>query len=273
VEFRGFEMPPHARMSLVQQLLLRSLIARFWTKPYRDRPVRWGTALHDRFLLPHFIAQDFAELLTEMQDAGFALDQDWFAPHFEFRFPAIGQVAYQGVQLELRQAIEPWHVLGEEPGGGGTVRFVDSSIERVQVKVRGMTNPRYVVVCNGRRVPLHPTGSPGEFVAGIRFRAWQPASCLHPTIGVHTPLVFDVIDRWNRRAIGGCTWHVSHPGGRSFERFPVNAYEAESRRMARFLATGHTAGDALPMPPHEHNPDYPLTLDLRRPIELATLNE
>ena len=273
VEFRGFEMPPHARMSLTQQLLLRSLIARFWEKPYEERPVRWGTSLHDRFLLPHFIAQDFAEVLSEMNDAGFAFDQDWFAPHFEFRFPSIGTVAYQGVQLELRQAIEPWHVLGEEPGGGGTVRFVDSSLERVQVKVRGLTNPRYVISCNGRRVPLHPTGTPGEFVAGVRFRAWQPSSCLHPTIGVQTPLTFDLIDRWNRRAIGGCTWHVSHPGGRSFERFPVNAYEAESRRIARFIAAGHTAGDELPLPAPEHNPDYPLTLDLRRPIELATLNE
>ncbi|MFO0901394.1 MAG: transglutaminase family protein [Pirellulales bacterium] len=273
VEFRGFEMPPHARMSLTQQLLIRALIARFWEQPYTQRPVRWGTALHDRFLLPHFIAQDFAEVIGEMNDAGFPFEQDWFAPHFEFRFPLIGQVAYQGVQMELRQAIEPWHVLGEEPGGGGTVRFVDSSLERVQIKVRGLTNPRYVISCNGRRVPLHPTGAPGEFVAGVRFRAWQPASCLHPTIGVHTPLVFDMIDRWNQRAIGGCTWHVAHPGGRSFERFPVNAYEAESRRIARFIAAGHTAGDELPMPPPEHNPDYPLTLDMRRPIELATLNE
>jgi uncharacterized protein (DUF2126 family)/transglutaminase-like putative cysteine protease len=273
VEFRGFEMPPHARMSLTQQLLLRALVARFWDSPYQERPVRWGTSLHDRFLLPHFVSQDFAEVLDELNDRGFGFEQDWFAPHFEFRFPLVGQIEKQGVRMELRQAIEPWNVLGEEPAGGGTARFVDSSVERVQIKVYGLTDPRYVVACNGRRVPLHPTGVPGEFVAGVRFRAWQPASCLHPTIGVHSPLVFDLLDQWNERSIGGCTWHVAHPGGRSFETFPVNAYEAESRRIARFFPSGHTAGTKIPIPTREQNPDYPMTLDLRRPIELATLND
>jgi uncharacterized protein (DUF2126 family) len=228
--------------------------------------------LHDRFLLPHFVAQDFQEVLEDLRGAGFAFEQEWFAPHFEFRFPQIGQVTYRGVQLELRQAIEPWHVLGEEPAGGGTSRSVDSSLDRVQVTVRGMTDPRYVVTCNGRRVPLHPTGVRGEFVAGVRFRAWQPPSCLHPTIGVHTPLVFDLVDDWNHRAIGGCTLHVSHPGGRSFETFPVNAYEAESRRACRFEAMGHTAGQRS-TPPAETNRDYPFTLDLRRPLKAATFDE
>ena len=272
VEFRAFEMPPHARMSLTQQLLLRALVARFWHKPYTEPLVRWGTSLHDRFLLPHFVAQDFAEVLAELRDSGFHFEDDWFAPHFEFRFPRIGQVVHQGVQVELRQAIEPWHVLGEEATGGGTARFVDSSLERVQLKVSGLTDRRFVVACNRRRVPLHPTGTPGEYIAGVRFRAWQPPSCLHPTIGVHTPLVFDVIDSWNKRSIGGCTWHVSHPGGRSFERFPVNAYEAESRRIARFFPIGHTAGPQ-PVPVEEHNCDYPFTLDLRTPIASAMLDD
>lgn len=271
VEFRAFEMPPHARMSLTQQLLLRALIARFWKTPCEQRLVRWGTSLHDRFMLPHFVAQDFQEVIAELVEAGYPLEPDWFAPHFEFRFPMCGQVTQQGVHLELRQAIEPWHVLGEEPGAGGTVRYVDSSVERLQVKVQGLTDSRYIVSANGRRVPLHPTGTRGEFVAGVRYRAWQPPSCLHPTIGVHTPVVIDIIDTWNKRSVGGCTWHVAHPGGRSFDTFPVNSNEAESRRAARFFPTGHTAG-TFAIPPSEHNPDFPLTLDLRRPIELATLD-
>ena len=265
LEFRAFEMPPHARMSLTQQLLMRALIARFWNTPYREPLVHWGTSLHDRWMLPHFVSQDFAEVIGELREAGFHFDQQWFASNFEFRFPLCGSVAYSNVQLELRQAIEPWHVLGEEPGGGGTARYVDSSVERMQVKVRGLTNPRHVVACNGRRVPLHPTGVQGEYVAGVRFRAWQPPNCLHPTIGVHSPLVFDVLDTWNQRSIGGCTWHVAHPGGLNFEAFPINAFAAESRRVARFFPFGHTGGRLL-APPLEKNRAYPFTLDLRRPV-------
>jgi uncharacterized protein (DUF2126 family)/transglutaminase-like putative cysteine protease len=272
VEFRAFEMPPHARMSLTQQLLMRALVARFWNEPYQASLVRWGTSLHDRFMLPHFIAQDFQEVLDELKTAGFPIEQDWFAPHFEFRFPLLGSVTHRGVEIELRHAIEPWNVLGEEPGGGGTARYVDSSVERLQVKLRGMTSSRYRLACNGRQVPLHSTGTPGEFVAGVRYRAWQPPACLHPTIGVHAPLVFDLYDLWNSRAIGGCTWHVSNPGGLSFDRFPINAFEAESRRASRFFGMGHTGGK-LAAPAPEHNRDYPLTLDLRRPVELATMNE
>ena len=263
VEMRGFEMPPHERMSLTQQLLVRALIARFWNKPYRETLVRWGTTLHDRFMLPHFVEQDFNEVLGDLADSGFRFEEAWFAPHVEFRFPLIGEITIAGVQIELRQAIEPWHVLGEEFGGTGAARYVDSSVERVQVKVRGLTDPRFVISCNGRRVPLHPTGTKGEFVAGVRFRAWQPPSCLHPTIGVHSPLVFDLLDRWNKRSLGGCTWHVSHPGGRHYATFPVNAYEAESRRVARFFQLGHTPG-LQSIPEDEKNPDYPFTLDMRR---------
>lgn len=270
VEFRGFEMPPHARMSLTQQLLIRGLVARFWESPYETEMVDWGTGLHDRFLLPHFVWQDFNDVIADLNQCGFDFDVAWFGPHQEFRFPIIGEIAHQGVAVELRKAIEPWYVLGEEPAGGGTSRFVDSSVERMQVKVQGMVQSRHVLTCNGRRVPLHPTGTQGEFVAGIRYRAWQPPRCLHPTIPVQAPLVFDLIDTWNRRSIGGCQYHVGNPSGLNPDIFPVNAFEAESRRAVRFLAMGHTPGSTLPGR-RETNREYPLTLDLR--LQAGTFEE
>ncbi|MFI8745564.1 DUF2126 domain-containing protein [Pseudomonas sp. NPDC077186] len=264
LELRAFEMPPHAQMSLAQQLLLRALIARFWQEPYRPaKLVRWGTELHDRFLLPHFVEQDFADVLQELSAFGYRLHGEWFAPHFEFRFPKAGDFAVKGIELELRQALEPWHVLGEEGASGGTVRYVDSSLERMQVKVAGMAPDRYVLTCNGVPVPLRPTGKVGEFVGGVRFRAWQPASCLQPTIGVHAPLVFDLVDTWMQRSLGGCQYHVAHPGGRNYESLPVNAYEAESRRLARFFRLGHSPGKRPPLQPIDNN-ELPMTLDLRR---------
>ena len=262
LEMRAFEMPPHARMSIAQQLLLRSLVARFWREPYTANLTRWGTELHDRFMLPWFVRQDFGDVLEELGRSGFALDQEWFAPHFEFRFPLYGEVAVRGTHLQLRQALEPWHVLGEEGMAGTTVRFVDSSVERLEVHVTGLTPDRYAVTCNGRTVPLQPTGQNGEYIAGVRYRAWQPPSALHPTIGVHAPLTFDLVDTWLDRSLGGCGYHVMHPGGRNYERFPVNSYEAESRRLSRFSQIAHTPG-SVRVAPAAPSREFPYTLDLR----------
>ncbi len=287
VELRAFEMPPHARMSLLQQLLVRALIAAFWEKPYHKPLIPWGTSLHDQFMLPYFIQRDMRAVVDELRDSGFPFQPHWFDPFWEFRFPRYGTAQIGGVRLELRFAIEPWNVLGEEASAGGTARYVDSSAERIQIHARGLTPERHGITVNGHRIPLVPTGQRGEFVAGVRYQAWQPWSALHPTLRPQTPLVFDVVDLFNGRSLGGCTYHVSHPGGRSYDVPPVNALEAEARRVTRFWQEGHTQ-DTLPQVPvelqnraerftlrpggapiqlieEEPDPDFPCTFDLRKP--------
>jgi len=267
LELRAFEMPPHARMSVVQQLLLRALIARFWDKPLQAPLTRWGTELHDRFLLPTFVRMDFADVIEEMNLAGFKFDSKWFDPHFEFRFPLIGERDVQSVEMQLRSALEPWHVMGEEGSSGGTVRYVDSSLERIEVSVTGFNPSRYAVTVNGRALPMQPTGTVGHYVAGVRYKAWSPPSALHPSIGSHAPLVFDLVDTWLQRSMGGCAYHVAHPGGRNYESFPVNAYTAESRRLSRFTTHNATTGTILAAKSNFElagSREFPFTLDLRR---------
>jgi uncharacterized protein (DUF2126 family) len=263
VEFRALEMPPDAHMALAPMLLVRAAIAAFWEHPYERTLIRWGTRLHDDFMLPHYVNEDFNGVLEELAACGYKLDPAWFTPHAEFRFPKVGEITTRGMNLALRTALEPWHVLGEEPVAGGTVRYVDSSVERIEARISGFTPERFTLGCNGHAVPLTATSTAGEYVGGVRFKAWNPPSSLHPTIREHAPLVFDIYDRWNGRSLGGITHHVAHPGGRSYDRFPVNANEAEARRRARFWPFGHTAGTM-----HEPRPytaaEMPRTLDLRR---------
>ena len=262
LELRAFEMPPHWQMSLTQQVLLRALVSKFWETPFQGKLIAWGTSLHDQWMLPHYVQSDFQDVVDECRHHGIPLESSWFDPHFEFRFPLIGEVECREMTLELRLAIEPWYVLGEEAAAGGQSRYVDSSVERLQVKVFGMFGDRYALLCNGRRVPLRATSKQGEYVAGVRYRAWQPPSCLHPTIPTDNPLVFDVVDTHSSRPIGGCTYFVGHPGGLNPSTFPMNAYEAESRRVARF-AKQHQGGQ-VNVPDVEYNAEMPMTLDLRK---------
>ena len=269
LELRAFEMAPHFRMGLLQVLLVQAAVASFWRKPFQADLIRWGTALHDRFMLPHFIEEDFRGVLRHLRGAGFALEDSWFRPHLEFRFPAIGSFAAAGVTVELRQALEPWNVLAEETTASGTGRSVDSSLERIQVKATGLAaGDRYLLRCNGRRVPLHATGLPEEAVAGIRYRARRLNATLHPTIPVHTPLVFDLLDATEGRTLGRCTYFAGSPDGSLYETRPADAEEARARRLLRFQV-GAPPMEAVTIPPEESNAVYPMTLDLRWPVATA----
>ncbi len=279
LELRAFDMPPHAQMSLMQLLLVRTLVAWLWEHPYEKKLVRWGTQLHDKFLMEEFVKEDIKDIVEQLNDAGYPFQLDWFDPFFEFRFPLLGMTKIKTMDLELRMAIEPWHVLGEEMAGGATSRYVDSSLERVQIKVSNFVQERYMITCNGVKVPMTSTSTNGEFVGGVRYKAWKPWSALHPTIDTDTPLVFDVVDTWNGRSVGGCTYFVAHLGGLSYDKFPVNSYEAESRRINRFWNFNHTQGEIPDGVPEEQkqlvmnkrfdfqeiapNKEYPHTLDLR----------
>ncbi len=240
LELRGFEMPPHEEMNLIQLLLIRSLVAVFWKSPYRNKLINWGTDLHNRFMMHHFIKEDIYEVVDYLNHQGIAFNKNWLDVFLDFRFPIIGEVNIKGINLTLRAGIEPWIVLGEEMSSSGTARYVDSSIERLEVMVEDFNDERYHLLCNSCAVPLVKTAYQSKYIAAIRYKAWAPHSALHPTIGVNTPLVFDIYDTWNNRSIGGCTYHVMHPGGRNYETFPVNTLEAESRRITRFWEFNHS---------------------------------
>ena len=272
LELRAFEMPPHYRMGLLQTLLVRALVTLFWKEPFTGGLLRWGTALHDRFMLPHFVERDFIDVLDALRNAGYPFEDKWFASHLEFRFPKIGEIESDGVRLELRQALEPWNVLAEETTSGGTGRSVDSSLERIQVKVTGLSMAsRYAVSCNGRRVPLHSSGAHDEALAGIRYRARRLSAALHPTIPVHTPLTFDLIDTWKNRSVGRCIYYASQPDGSLYTNRPADAAEAKERRLRRFVITTPPEG-AVATPPLENNPIFPMTLDLRWPAPVDELH-
>lgn len=263
VELRAFEMPPHERMAVAQMLLVRSIAAAFADTPYRRPLIRWGTELHDRFMLPHFLWADFTSVVDELAARGVQLPLAAYAAFVEHRFPLLGTLTASDVTLELRQALEPWPVLGEQATAGGTSRYVDSSLERLEVKVDGLTEGRHQVLVNGLVLPLRPTGRAAERVGGVRFRAWQAPHCLHPQIGVHHPLRFDVIDTWARRSLGACAHHVWHPDGRAFDEPPLTAFEAAARRAQRFTTVGHLPYPVEPRPTTVEA-DRPFCLDLRR---------
>ncbi len=266
LEMRGFEMAPHPQMSLLMTLLVRACIACFWKRSYRQKLIRWGTRLHDQFMLPQRLWEDLSEVIQLLSSNGYSFELDWFRPFLEFRFPKYGSTQIGPIKLELRMALEAWNVMGEELYQGSVSRGVDAAVERLQVKTEGFIDSRYVVTCNGRRLPLKPTSEKGTFIAGVRFKAWSPPSGLHPTLPVNSPLVFDVIDIRYNRSIGGCTYHVEHQGGRNEEAFPVSEQEAEGRCLSRFQAMGHSPNKCK-VPPTEINPEFPHTLDLRKKIK------
>ncbi len=259
LELRAFEMAPHPDMNLAEALLVRALAAMFWREPYRDGFARWGTTLHDRFMLPHFLALDLDAVLADLKRAGYPFERAWFEPFIEFRCPPAGAFAGGGVRVALRHALEPWPVMGDKDGAS---RPVDSSLERLEVKTAGMDPSRHAVACNGRRVPLKPTGTPGEFVAGVRFRARHYEGARHPGIAVHAPLTFDIVEAATGRALASCEYHVTDRAGAPYARRPADARAAAARRAERF-AVVNAAGRTIELAQEPANPWLPLTLDLR----------
>jgi uncharacterized protein (DUF2126 family) len=263
VELRAFEMPPHPRMLAAQAILIRALLAAFTAAPYAHALVRWGSELHDRFLLPYFLWRDFEDVLAHLAAHGVVLPTDAYRPFVDLRCPLAGALEVGAARIEVRNAIEPWHVLGEEATATGTARYVDSSVERLELRALGLDHERYAIAVNHAIVPLRPGAGRDVQVGGVRFRAWSPPHALHPHLGIHHPLRLDVIDTWARRGVAGAAYHVWHPEGRAFDAPPLTRVEADARRTRRFTIEGPSPWPvrARKVAPH---PDQPYTLDLRR---------
>ncbi len=263
VELRAFEMPPHPRMAAAQAVLVRAMIAAFTAAPYRQPLVRWGSELHDKFLLPHWMWRDFEDVLAHLAAHGVALPALGYRPFLELRCPLIGELDVRGAIIEVRNAIEPWNVLGEEATQTGTARYVDSSMERLEIRTIGLDEERFVVAVNGVGLPLRRAQGRDVRVGGVRFRAWCPPHALHPHLGIHHPVRIDIVDTWAHRGVAGGAYHVWHPEGRAFDAAPLTRVEAAARRARRFTIEGPTPRPlrARPAAPH---PEQPYTLDLRR---------
>jgi uncharacterized protein (DUF2126 family) len=263
VELRAFEMPPHFRMATAQMALMRALVAAFAEEPYRGDLVRWGQALHDRFLLPYWMWRDFEDVLSLLESRGLALPAAAYRPFVELRCPVAGSLQAGDVLLEVRNALEPWPVLGEQMTATGTSRFVDSSMERIEVRVEGLVPERHLILVNGHELPLRPTPTTGEHVGGVRFRAWAPPQSLQAHLGIHHPIHLDVVDTWGKRSLGACAYHVWHPEGRAYDTPPLTRFEATARRAQRFTQEGPLSSPVQAVTARPH-PDTPHTLDLRR---------
>ncbi len=273
LEFRGFEMPPHGDLRLLQMLLVRGLVALFWQRPYTAPLRRLGATLGDRFLLPHYLMGDWQEIMADLDRGGYPFEAEWFDPFWQWRFPIYGRVSLGNNplrQLELRAALEPWPVLGDR-SSAGTARPVDNSMERIQVRLIGAIGEppqadrlaqRYQVLCNGVPIPLRSTGRVGEYVAGVRYRARPADPSNSPVFSPQVPLTFEVLDTWQRLHLGGAQYHLSSPTGKTYEDLPTSPTEAQARVAERFIPfEGGPWRDKRP--PLAIHPDSPHTLDLR----------
>ncbi|MGI9212205.1 MAG: transglutaminase family protein, partial [Methylococcaceae bacterium] len=211
IMLRSFETAENGPLATAQLLLVRALVATLAMRPVTKPLINWGTALHDRYMLPGVLWEDLKAVLAEIRQCGIPLQDEWYKPLLELRFPLLGRTQIGPITLEMRSAHEPWPILAEEVTASGVARFVDSANDRVQIEVFGITPGRHILACNGRRVPLQPTATQGHCIAGIRYKAWNPVATLHPTVPPVYELAFDLIDTWTDKVLGGFTYSPPRP--------------------------------------------------------------